>query len=126
MRRSGSTGRSFMRSRAVAAITDAAYTTVRLEGVHTAKRKEITCTFYIGDKQVDKLPEDYLDKMMENLGKAMSEYYTRHPDEYAIILENDRKMEMEKSNENDIQISRSHGGYTDTYRSDGAVRAYRG
>ena len=48
-----------------------------------AKNKELTCTFFIGDKQVDKLPEDYLDRMCERLSKAMSLYYTAHPDEFA-------------------------------------------
>ena len=44
--------------------------------------KQLTCTFYIGGKQVDKLTPEYLDRMSERLSKAMSEYYSNHIDEY--------------------------------------------
>jgi len=46
------------------------------------KAKPLTCTFYIGKTQVDRLPEDYLDKMSERLSRTMSVYYTRHPEEF--------------------------------------------
>ena len=49
-----------------------------------ARGKELTVTFYIGDKQVPvgKLPDEYLDKMAERLGRTMSCYYTAHPDQW--------------------------------------------
>ncbi len=51
-----------------------------------AKRNQtLTCTFYVGGVQVDKLTPEQLDKMSERLGKAMSTYYTAHPEEYAKI-----------------------------------------
>lgn len=54
-----------------------------------AKRKEITWSFYIGDKKVDKLPEDYLKWMSGNLTREMSLYYRQHPEEYKKLLESD-------------------------------------
>lgn len=44
--------------------------------------KKLTCTFFVGEKQVDKLSPEYLDKMASRLGEAMSIYYTAHIDEY--------------------------------------------
>lgn len=46
------------------------------------KEKKLTCTFYIGNKQVDKLPPEYLDRMAERLSQTMSAYYTQHIEEY--------------------------------------------
>ena len=46
------------------------------------KEQTLTCTFYVGGKQVDKLTPEYLDKMAQRLGEVMSLYYTAHPDEY--------------------------------------------
>ena len=48
-------------------------------------KKELTCTFFVGGVQVEKLTPEQLDKMAERLGKAMSLYYTNHMDEYAKI-----------------------------------------
>ena len=53
------------------------------------KSKPLTCTFFIGNKQVDKLPPEYLDKMAERLSLVMSRYYTAHPDEYIRLLKAD-------------------------------------
>ena len=53
--------------------------------------KPLTCTFYIGDKQVDKLPDDYLERMAERLSERMSLYYSNHPEKYLKFIENDRK-----------------------------------
>ena len=50
------------------------------------KQQPLTYTFYIGGKQVDRLPPDYLDRMAKRLGEAMSIYYTKHPDEYLRLL----------------------------------------
>ena len=45
------------------------------------KEQKLTCTFFVGDKQVDKLSPEYLDKMAQRLGEVMSLYYTAHPNE---------------------------------------------
>ena len=45
-------------------------------------KAQLTCTFYIGGKQVDKLTSEQTKKMAEKIGEAMSIYYTQHPDEY--------------------------------------------
>lgn len=49
------------------------------------KQKKLTCTFYIGNVQVDSLPPEYLDKMAKRIGDAMSVYYTANPEEYKKI-----------------------------------------
>lgn len=46
------------------------------------KEQKLTCTFFVGGKQVDKLSPEYLDKMAQRLGEVMSIYYTQHPQEY--------------------------------------------
>lgn len=46
------------------------------------KEKKLTCTFFVGTKQVDKLTPEYLDKMAQRLGEAMSIYYTANIEEY--------------------------------------------
>jgi hypothetical protein len=46
------------------------------------KEKKLTCTFFVGDKQVDKLTPEYLEKLSERLGKVMSVYYTANFEEY--------------------------------------------
>lgn len=56
-----------------------------------AKRKEITASFYIGDQKVDKLPEEYLEKMSKNLSETMSIYYRAHPDQFRAWCESDAK-----------------------------------
>lgn len=45
------------------------------------KEQKLTCTFFVGDKQVDKLSPEHLDKMAQRLGEVMSLYYTAHPNE---------------------------------------------
>lgn len=52
-----------------------------------AKKKEITFSFYIGDEKVDKIPPEFSDKMAEAVGKALSRYYSAHPEEYVLIKE---------------------------------------
>ena len=47
------------------------------------KEKKLTCTFFVGGKQVDKLTPEHLDKMSQRLGEVMSLYYTAHHDELA-------------------------------------------
>ena len=57
------------------------------------QQKLLTYTFYVDGKQVDALTDEQLDRMAERLGRAMSLYYTKHPDEYRVLLENDRRRE---------------------------------
>lgn len=49
------------------------------------KQKKLTCTFYIGNVQVDSLPPEYLDKMAKRIGETLSKFYSVHPDEYRKI-----------------------------------------
>lgn len=58
------------------------------------KSKPLTCTFFIGDKQVDKLPPEYLDKMAERLSLVMSRYYTAHPDEFVRLVKADEEKKL--------------------------------
>lgn len=44
--------------------------------------KKLTCTFYVNGEKVDRLTEEQLDRMSENLSNAMSRYYTDRPEEY--------------------------------------------
>lgn len=44
--------------------------------------KELTCTFFVGGKQVDKLTPEQTERMAERLSEVMSIYYTAHHDEY--------------------------------------------
>lgn len=52
------------------------------------KEKKLTCTFFVGNKQVDKLSPEYLEKMAQRLGEVMSIYYTAHPEEYKLLKSN--------------------------------------
>ena len=45
-------------------------------------RKQLTTTFYVGGKQVDKLTDEQLERMVRRLSEAMSLYYTAHPKEF--------------------------------------------
>lgn len=46
------------------------------------KKKQLTVTFFIGGKQVDKLTSEQSEKLAQRMAKAMNIYYTAHPDEY--------------------------------------------
>ena len=43
---------------------------------------ELTVSFHIGNKQVESLSGELINKMSERLTETMSLYYTAHPDEY--------------------------------------------
>lgn len=45
-------------------------------------RKPLTCTFYIGGKQVTELTEEQKEKMAQKLSESMSIYYTNHVEEF--------------------------------------------
>lgn len=57
--------------------------------------KELTFTLYVGNEKVDKLTDEQLDRMSDRLSKAMSRYYTDHPEEYLILLKNDELKKRE-------------------------------
>ena len=52
------------------------------------KEKKLTCTFFVGNTQVDKLTPEHIDKMAQRLGEVLSLYYTQHPNEYRQIKTN--------------------------------------
>lgn len=52
------------------------------------KEQKLTCTFFVGSKQVDKLTPEHLEKMSKRLGDAMSIYYTTHIEEYKQLKTN--------------------------------------
>ena len=45
-------------------------------------KKPLTVTLHIGGKQIDELTTEQWEQMAQRLNKAMSLYYTAHPDEY--------------------------------------------
>lgn len=55
------------------------------------KGKPLTFTLHIGDKQIDTLPDDYLERMAQRLSERMSLYYTAHPEKYLKFKETERK-----------------------------------
>ena len=48
-------------------------------------RKEITWSFVVNGKEVDHLTEEQVDHIAECFSKTASDYYTRHPDEFAAL-----------------------------------------
>lgn len=50
-----------------------------------ARKQQLTCTFYLGGKRIDKLTPEQLDKMAHRIGEAMSLYYSNHIEEYIKI-----------------------------------------
>lgn len=54
------------------------------------KNKPLTCTFYVGGKQVSELSPQHLDRMAEKLSEVMSRYYSNHPEEYAKLKSNSK------------------------------------
>lgn len=55
------------------------------------KGQKLTCVFYMIDretgetKEIDKVPEEALQKMSARLNQTMSDYYTQHMDEYVAL-----------------------------------------
>jgi hypothetical protein len=54
------------------------------------KEKKLTCTFFVGGKQVDKLTDEQRGRMAEMLAETMSLYYTAHPEEYRQLKTNSK------------------------------------
>lgn len=52
------------------------------------KEQKLTCSFFVGGKQVDKLSSQHLEKMASRLGDVMSIYYSQHIDEYQKLKSN--------------------------------------
>jgi hypothetical protein len=44
--------------------------------------QKLTCTFFVGGKQVDKLTPEQTERMAQKVGEVLSIYYTAHHDEY--------------------------------------------
>ena len=49
------------------------------------KGKELTFTFFVGGKQVDKLTPEQSEKLAQRMAKSLSLYYSNHLDEYQKI-----------------------------------------
>lgn len=54
------------------------------------KEKKLTCTFFVGGKQVEKLSPEQTERMAEKVGEVLSVYYTAHPDEYSQLKTNSK------------------------------------
>ena len=60
-----------------------------------ARGKPLTVTLYYGGVQVDTLNEEQRARIGERLSRAMSTYYTAHPEEFRALCEADEKREQE-------------------------------
>ena len=49
-------------------------------------RKPLTYTLYVGGKQVETFTEEQRERIAQRLSKAMSVYYSAHPEEYKKLL----------------------------------------
>ena len=54
---------------------------------------------YLNDKPVDELPQWALDIMAERLSKVVSEYFSRHPDQYIKFLEGQEELYRRRAEE---------------------------
>lgn len=54
------------------------------------KEQTLTCTFFVGGKQVDRLTEEQCERMAQKVGEVMSLYYTAHPEEYRQLKTNSK------------------------------------
>ena len=46
------------------------------------KEQKLTCTFFVGGKQVEKLTPEQCERMAQRVGEVLSLYYTANPEEY--------------------------------------------
>ena len=53
--------------------------------------RAISCTFFVGGKQVDKLTDEQCERMALKVGEGLSLYYTAHPDEYRQLKSTTKK-----------------------------------
>ena len=49
------------------------------------KAKELTCTFFIGDEQIEKLTDEQVERMTARVSEALTRYYQTRPEEYAAL-----------------------------------------
>ena len=49
------------------------------------KKNQLTVTFFVGGKQVDKLTPEQSEKLAQRMAKSLSLYYSNHLDEYQKI-----------------------------------------
>ena len=49
------------------------------------RSKKLTCSFYVGGKQVESLTEEQSKRIADKLATALSLYYTAHPEEYQAL-----------------------------------------
>jgi hypothetical protein len=49
------------------------------------KQKPIKVTLYLGEKQIQSLPQEHKDEMSKRLSEQMSTFYTAHPQEFQKI-----------------------------------------
>lgn len=55
---------------------------VKTPDLAKGKKKELTVTFFMGGKQIDKLTPEQKERMLQRISKSMSIYYSAHIDEY--------------------------------------------
>lgn len=55
------------------------------------KKKPLTCVFFIGDKQVEKLDHEHVQRISQRLSTEMSDYFSRHPEEYTAFCRSGNK-----------------------------------
>ncbi len=60
-----------------------------------ARAKKLTFTLMLGDKEIDRLPDDYWEKKSVELGQIVSEYFSNHLDEWRLLCQH---LEEEKDN----------------------------
>lgn len=53
------------------------------------RNQPLTCTFYVGGKQVDKLTPEQSKRIAQKFGEVLSLYYTQHPEEFIKIKDLD-------------------------------------
>ena len=71
-----------------------------------ARAKKLTFTLMLGDKEIDRLPDDYWEKKSVELGQIVSEYYEKHLDEWRLLCQH---LEEEKDNpELELQRMRNY------------------
>lgn len=54
------------------------------------KEQTLTCTFFVGGKQVDRLTEEQCERMAQKVGEVLSLYYTANPEEYRKLKTNSK------------------------------------
>ncbi len=62
-----------------------------------ARGKPLTVTLYYNSVQVDTLPEEARQNISERLTRAMSTYYTAHPDEYRDLVTDPQEQKKERT-----------------------------